>query len=142
MTPIPRDTPSTTPESPDDERALAVTRRFLDARAAGDLDGAAGLVTADAVWHSPVEGPQRGRAAVREALAAACRDTDWFRFTVERLELRAPGCVLATLVNRGERVGEQLDSRQWLGFTVRDGCIADVKIAVDDPAAVERFWEA
>jgi ketosteroid isomerase-like protein len=119
-----------------------VTRRFLAARAAGDVDAAAGLVTPDAVWHSPVEGPQRGRAAVREALAAACRDTDWFRFTVERVELVAPACVLATLVNRGEREGEELDSRQWLGFTVRGGCISDVRIAVDDPAAVERFWEA
>jgi ketosteroid isomerase-like protein len=119
-----------------------VTRRFLDARADGDLDAATALVATDAVWHSPVEGPQRGRAAVREALAAACRDTDWFRFSVERVELVAPDCVLATLVNRGGREGEELDSRQWLGFTVRDGWITDVRIAVDDPAAVERFWEA
>jgi ketosteroid isomerase-like protein len=119
-----------------------VARRFLDARAAGDVERALDLVTPDAIWHSPVEGPQHGRAAVGEALAAACRDTDWFRSRVERLELVAPGCVVATLVNRGERAGEELDSRQWLGLTVRDGCIAEVHIAVDDPAAVERFWEA
>ena len=44
--------------------------------------------------------------------------------------------------NRGERRGEQLDSRQVLLFRVEDGRIAEVRIAVDDPEAVQAFWEA
>lgn len=116
-----------------------VARDFLLSRAIGDYDAAIALLADDAVWHSPVEGPRRGRAAIREALVAAERDTDDFSSVVEDVDVRGDRAV-ATIVNRAMRNGRELSSRQWLGFRFRQGQIAEISIAVDDPAAVERFW--
>jgi ketosteroid isomerase-like protein len=116
-----------------------LARDFLISRSRGDYDAAIALLADDAVWHSPVDGPRRGRAAVREALVAAERETEWFRSVVDDVEVRGDWAV-ATIVNHAERDGRELASRQWLGFRFRGGQIAEIAIAVDDPAAVERFW--
>ncbi len=116
-----------------------LARDFLISRARGDYDAAIALVTDDALWHSPIEGPRRGRAAIREMLVAADRDTDAFSSVVEDVEVRGERAV-ATIVNRGMRDYRELVSRQWLGFRFRDGLIAEISIEVDDPEAVERFW--
>jgi len=116
-----------------------LARDFLISRALGDFDAAVALLADDAVWHSPVDGPRRGLAAIRDALVAAERETDSFRSTVEDVEVRGDRAI-ATIVNHAERDGRELSSRQWLGFRFRDGQIAEISIAVDDQAAVERFW--
>ena len=118
-----------------------LVREFLSARDNEDYEAAIALVTEDCVWHSPINGPERGRNAVREMLEAADRDTAWFRSDVYRVEQRGAR-VLAQVRNRAERHGEELDSLQALAFTVRDGAISEVKIVVDDPEQVEAFWNA
>ena len=123
----------------DSQGHAGLARGFLISRARGDYDAAIALLTGDAVWHSPVDGPRRGRAAIRDALVAADRDTDCFSSEVEDVEVRGDRAV-ATIVNRAMRDNRELASRQWLGFRFRDGLIADISIDVDDPAAVERFW--
>lgn len=121
------------------EPAEAVVRRFLDARERRDYDEAAAETAEDVEWLSPAEGALVGRVAVREALAAAERDTDAFSSTTEHVEARGDQ-VVARVRNRGSRSGEQLDATQDLLFAVRDGAIRRVRIVVDDPAAVEAFW--
>ena len=118
-----------------------LVREFLSARDNEDYEAAIALVTEDCVWHSPINGPERGRNAVREMLEAADRDTTWFRSDVYGVEQRGAR-VLAQVRNRAERHGEELDSLQALAFTVRDGAISEVKIFVDDPEQVEAFWNA
>jgi ketosteroid isomerase-like protein len=123
----------------DTDRHANLARDFLISRARGDYDSAVALLADDAVWHSPVEGPRHGPAAIREMLVAADRDTDCFSSVVEDIEVRGEAAI-ATVVNRGERGDRELDSRQWLGFRFRGGRIAEISIDVDDPEAVERFW--
>ena len=107
--------------TPTDPRHRAnVARDFLLSRAVGDYDAAIALLADDAVWHSPVDGPRRGRAAIREALAAAERDTDDFSSVVEHVDVRGDRAV-ATIVNRAMRNGRELSSRQWLGFRFQEG---------------------
>jgi hypothetical protein len=48
--------------------------------------------------------------------------------------------VVARVRNRGERKGESLDSVQRLVFRCAAGVITDVRIHVDDYAAVSEFW--
>ncbi|HET6171903.1 MAG TPA: hypothetical protein VFD90_04835 [Gaiellales bacterium] len=48
--------------------------------------------------------------------------------------------VVARVRNRGARGAEVLDSLQRLVFRFRNGLISDVRIHVDDPAAVSGFW--
>jgi ketosteroid isomerase-like protein len=116
-----------------------VVERFLAARAAGDVDACVALVADRAVWHSPVGEPQLGRAGFRSALEGAYAETAWF--ATETLGLRPhAGCIAARVRNRGERDGEELDSVQLLVFRVEDGLIVDVRIHVDDAAAVAEFW--
>jgi ketosteroid isomerase-like protein len=118
---------------------LEVARAFLEARAAHDYDRAVELFAEDAVWHSPVDGPRRGRGAIREVLVAAERDTDRFGSRVDRIAVKRDR-VVAVIVNRGEREGRELDSHQALRFGFRGDRITEVEITVDDPAAVEAFW--
>jgi hypothetical protein len=53
---------------------------------------------------------------------------------------RTEGLFAAQVRNRGERGGEELDSVQVFVFQVSDGLIVDVRIHVDDDAAVAEFW--
>ena len=123
-----------------DSTGLAdAARDFLICRTRGDYDAAVALLAADAVWHSPIHGVCRGRAAIREMLVAAERDTDSFSSEIEDVDVRGERAV-ATIVNRAMRDHRGLESRQWLGFRFRGGLIAEISIDVDDPAAVERFW--
>jgi ketosteroid isomerase-like protein len=119
--------------------SIAVVERFLALREAGDVEACIALVADRAVWHSPVGPPKQGRAGFREALEEAYADTHWF--ATETLGIRPHGdAVVARVRNRGERDGELLDSEQFLVFTVVDDVIVDVRIHVDDPAAVAEFW--
>jgi ketosteroid isomerase-like protein len=116
-----------------------VVGRFLEARAAGEVEACVALVSERAVWHSPVGDDLHGRAGVRAALERAYAETAWF--ATETLGVRMhEGRVVARVRNRGERDGDALDSVQLLVFQVEDGLIADVRILVDDPAAVAEFW--
>jgi len=117
----------------------AVVERFLTARERRDVDGCLELVARDATWHSPVGPPQRGREGFRQAIEEAYTGTRWFQ--TETLGVRDDGeAVVARVRNRGERDGETLDSVQRLVFRLAGGLISDVRIHVDDPAAVSGFW--
>lgn len=120
---------------------LAVVRSWLEARARGDLDQAARLMSDDVRWHSPVEGEQRGRSAAREQLEAAERDTLAFESAVRSVRPLPDGRVVAVVRNVGLRDGSALDSEQALVFTVSDGAIAEVRIHVDDLEEVRAFWD-
>ncbi len=123
----------------DSQGHASLARDFLISRDRGDYDAAVALLTDDAVWHSPIYGPRRGRGAIREMLVAAKRDTDCFSSEVEEVDVRGDRAV-AAIVNHALRDDRELESRQCLGFRFRDGLIAEISIDVDDPAAVERFW--
>ncbi len=116
-----------------------VVERFLEARARGDVDACVALVADRATWHSPVGDALHGRPGFRAALEAAYAETAWF--ATETLGVRPrEGLVSALVRNRGERGGDELDSVQLLVFEVEDGLIVEVRIHVDDAAAVAEFW--
>lgn len=116
-----------------------VVGRWLAARAAADLGALSALTAPDAVWESPVHGPVEGRDGLVAQVAAAWEDTE--EFGTETLALRAHGDRAAAVVrNSGRRDGRTLDSLQTLFITVEDGLVARVRVAVDDPAAIEQFW--
>ena len=117
----------------------SVARTWLEARADCDLERLAKLTSEEAVWVSPVEAPVSGRAAVVEQVRAGFADTDDFATELLSLECRENKAV-ATIRNTGRRNGDVLDSLQSLLLSVRDGRVTDVRIAVDDPDAVEAFW--
>ena len=119
-----------------------VVRRFLVARDNDDdFTEAAALTAPDVVWHSPINGPERGRDAVRRMLEEAREDTAWFHSDLYALDARGSR-VTAVVRNVGERKGKRLDSRQVLAFDVTDGEIREIRIFVDDPDAVKAFWNA
>lgn len=118
---------------------VEVVRAFLEARDAGDADGAVEMVHPAAVWESPVHGEVRGRQAIQHALTESTESTEWFRSRVESLHEHGR-LVIASVRNAVERTSEELDSMQALVFRVEDGLITNVTVVVDDPAAVERFW--
>ncbi len=117
----------------------SVARAWLEARADCDLERVARLTSEQAVWESPVEETVSGRTAVVEQVRSGFADTDDFATELLSLECREDRAV-ATIRNTGRRNGEVLDSLQRLFLSVRDGQVAEVRIAVDDPDAVEAFW--
>jgi hypothetical protein len=121
------------------ERTLV--EAWLAARRGGRYDAAVELMSDDVVWDSPVVGARRGRAAVREMLAAA--DAETGSFDSAPLAVRSSGTVVVAAVrNRGRRGSDVLDSVQLLLFEVVDDAIRSVRIVVDDPVAVREFWDA
>jgi ketosteroid isomerase-like protein len=121
--------------------SVQTVRQFLACREARDTAGCLECVADDALWPSPVGSPKRGPAGFAEALEEAYAGTRWF--TTETLGIQLDGGTVAARVrNRGERAGEDLDSVQRLVFRCSDGVITDVRIHVDDPAAVAEFWTA
>jgi ketosteroid isomerase-like protein len=119
--------------------SIEVVERFLDARAAGDVEACVALVADRAIWHSPVGEPEHGRPGFRAALEDAYASTTWFATETLGVRPRA-GVISAQVRNRGERDGQELDSVQLLVFRVEDGLIVDVRIFVDDESAVAEFW--
>jgi len=120
-------------------RAEAVCRQWLRARERCDLAALGDLTAPDAVWHSPVDGAHHGRDNVVEQVRAGFADTE--QFATETLSIEAGvDQVVACVRNTGRRDSELLDSRQLLLMLVRDGLVAEVRVVVDDPDAVRRFW--
>ncbi|MGL6280474.1 MAG: nuclear transport factor 2 family protein [Gaiella sp.] len=117
----------------------AAGREWVLARAAGDLRRVADLTAPDAVWESPVDGPQHGREAVLDEVAAAFDQTDWFASELLSYDARGDTCV-AVIRNRARREGAVLDSLQTLFLRLDQGRVVHVRIAVDDPEAVDAFW--
>ena len=118
---------------------VEVVERFLKYRADGDVEACLCLVSDSGTWHSPVGAPLHGREGFREALQDAYSETRWFVTETLGIQPRGPD-VVAKVRNQGERKGENLDSVQLLVIRVTAGLISDVRIHVDDPAAVAEFW--
>jgi carboxylate-amine ligase len=119
--------------------AEEVVRAWLEARGQGDLRRLAELTATCATWDSPVEGRHVGRDAVVEKVEAAFAETDTFFTDLLSLQVRGDKGV-AVIRNTGRRGDANLDSLQTLFLTVNASEIRSVRIAVDDPAAVEEFW--
>ena len=121
--------------------ARETAENWLDARSACDLERMRGLTDEQATWDSPVLGMLRGREAVLDQVRAGFVDTDDFATELLSLHVRGKQAV-AVIRNSGQREGEELDSLQSMFIRVEEGLVAEVKIAVDDPEAVEAFWSA
>jgi ketosteroid isomerase-like protein len=118
----------------------SVSRAWLDAREKRDLEALAALTHEHAVWESPVEGILRGRARVVEQVRAGFAEPDSFSSQLLSFQQRGHRAV-AIVRNTGRRDDEELDSQQALHFKEQDGLVALVRIVVDDPDAVAKFWE-
>ncbi|HET9938430.1 MAG TPA: nuclear transport factor 2 family protein, partial [Gaiella sp.] len=116
------------------------SRLWLDARSERDLERLAALTARDAVWVSPVDGATSGRDAVVGHVEAGFRETD--AFATELLDFEARGNrAVARIRNVATRDGDELDSLQALVFEEAGGLVSSVRVVVDDPEAVEAFWE-
>lgn len=78
-------------------------------------------------------------AGFREVLDEAYAETRWSRRKRSSCVPRG-AAVVAKVPNLGERRGEVLDSEQLLVFPVAGGLVSDVRISIEDPAAVADFW--
>jgi ketosteroid isomerase-like protein len=125
--------------SADSAADVELVERFLKFRSDGNVDACLSLVADSGTWHSPVGLPLHGREGFREALQEAYSETRWFATETLGVRPRGPD-VVAKVHNQGERKGERLDSIQLLVFRVAAGLIVDVRIHVDDPAAIAEFW--
>ena len=131
---------STTASRPRLPERTGVARRWLEARASRDLRLLARLTAADAAWTSPVEGRSVGRDRVVANVEAGFAETDSFETELLRYEERGARAI-AVIRNVATRNGDELDSRQVLVLDRADGEVTSIRIEVDDPDAVERFWE-
>jgi hypothetical protein len=112
---------------------------WLAARAERDLDRLGMLTASDAIWHSPVEGPQVGRSAVVNEVRRGFEKTD--SFETMTLDVRCDATSAAAKVrNTATRGEKRLDSTQTLYLETDRGVVSEVRIQVDDPTAVEDFW--
>ena len=57
------------------------------------------------------------------------------------IDLLGSDKAVALIRNVARRNGDELDSRQALVFEEAGGVVTSVRILVDDPEAVEAFWE-
>lgn len=117
----------------------SVARRWLLARERCDLAALAELTAEDARWESPIVREVEGREAVVEQIRSGFVDADDFATELLSLEERGDRAV-ALIRNSGSRNGETLDSLQTLFLTITDGHVSGIRVAVDDPEAVEAFW--
>jgi carboxylate-amine ligase len=123
------------------DSTCGVVQQWLEARAHCDLERLAALTAEDAVWRSPVHGELRGRRAVLEQIREAFTDTQEFATELLALECR-PAKAIALIRNTGYRDGEHLDSVQQLFIDLRTALVARVAVVVDDPEAVQAFWDS
>ncbi len=97
------------------------------------------LTASDAIWHSPVEGPQVGRTAVVDEVRRGFEDSDTFE--TQTLDVRCHGAsAMAVVRNIATRGDKQLDSAQTIHLKVSRGAVSEVRIQVDDQTAVTEFW--
>ena len=112
---------------------------WLTARAERDLDRLGMLTAPDAIWHSPVEGAQVGRSAVVNEVRRGFEKTD--SFETRTLDVRCDATSAAAQVrNTATRGDKRLDSTQTLYLKTSRGVVSEVRIQVDDQAAVDEFW--
>jgi hypothetical protein len=113
---------------------------WLIARQDRNLDQLASLTAPNAVWHSPVEGPQIGRSAVVNEVRRGYANTDTFESRLLHVHCHDETSATARIRNIATRAGKHLDSIQTLYIHVADDAVTAVRIEVDDPEAVEAFW--
>lgn len=128
-----------------DTAPLAVTTRYFDALATGDLATVAASMADDIEWHQPGDnrfsGVHRGPAEVG-AMITGMGDVSGGTF---RLEVTAPmmanGELVAVPVRfTGERDGLRMDMTGVDLITVRDGRIVRVDLFSGDGVAEDAFW--
>jgi hypothetical protein len=85
-------------------QAHDLVHAWLAARQDRNLDRLASLTAANAVWHSPVEGPRIGRSAVVEEVRRGYTNAD--SFESELLDVRCPDVTSATVCVQTSRLGK------------------------------------
>jgi hypothetical protein len=116
-----------------------LAQAWLTARAERDLDQLGMLTASDAVWHSPVEGRRKGRAAVIEEVRRGFENAESFETMLIGLRWN-PSAATARIRNIATRQGRELDSVQTLFLRINEGVVSEIQIQVDDQAAVDEFW--
>jgi ketosteroid isomerase-like protein len=111
------------------EENVEVIRTAYDAFERGDLDAVSQLQSPAIEWQTSVEDPDaathRGRAAVRRYIEGYMETFPGLRAELEEC-VEAPGDrVLATVryTGRARASGMEMDWRQWLIYTFKDGLI-------------------
>lgn len=136
---------TTTPTDDANDNPLAVTTRYFDALAAGDLATVGASMADDIEWHQPGDnrfsGVHRGPAAVG-AMIAGMGEVSEGTF---RLEVTGPmmanGELVAVPVSfTGERADARMDMPGVDLITVRGGRIVRVDLFSGDGAAEDAFW--
>jgi ketosteroid isomerase-like protein len=121
------------------DEARELVDAWLSARSAGDLDKLSSLTACDAIWHSPVEGPQVGRSAVVNEVRRGFEHSD--SFETHTLDVHCDATAARVRIrNTATRGGKHLDSIQTLYLQTDRGVVSEVRIEVDDQSAVEEFW--
>jgi ketosteroid isomerase-like protein len=120
----------------------SVVRRLYEARARGDLEGAASFLAWDVEWHEPYEylGSLKGRDAVMTAIRQSMAQTHGtFRLDLHDV-LASDEHVVALVRIAAGRHGQRKTGKVVGIFHVRDGLIQEVWFATDeDVEAVSEF---
>jgi uncharacterized protein len=119
-----------------------IVRSLYEARARGDLEGAASFLAADVEWHEPYEylGSLKGRDAVMAAIRQSMAETHGtFKLDLHDV-LASEDHVVALVRFSAERHGQRMTGKEVGIFHVRDGLIREVWFATDeDVEAVSEF---
>ena len=123
-----------------------VVRRFYEAVARRDLEGALACFSEDAVWFLPgrsmIAGEHRGRDAIGQNVLAQVGPRSGETFRADLLDV-AVGAehVVAVQHASAERNGKRLDITACQLMTVRDGRIVEVRGHYSDQYALDDFWD-
>jgi ketosteroid isomerase-like protein len=119
-----------------------VVRRLYEARASGDLEGAAAVIAPNVVWHEPYEylGTLNGREAVIGAIRQSMAETEG-TFALKVTDLLASDDHVVALVDfSASRHGMAMAGREIGVFRTADGLIQEVWFyTAEDPDAVSEF---
>jgi ketosteroid isomerase-like protein len=120
----------------------AVVRGLYEARAKGDLEGAAAFLAEDVEWHEPYEylGSLKGRNAVMSAIRQSVEETHGtFKLDLHDV-LESSEHVVALVRFSAERHERRMSGKEVGIFHVRNGLIQEVWFATDeDVDAVSEF---
>jgi ketosteroid isomerase-like protein len=126
--------------------ASEVVRRFYEAVARRDLEGALACFSEDAVWILPgrsmIAGEHRGRDAIGEKVLSQVGPRSGETFRAELLDVAVgEKYVVAVQHASAERNGKRLDITACQLMTIRSGRIVEVRGHYSDQSALDDFWD-
>ena len=126
--------------------AEEVVRRFYDAVARRDLDGALACFSEDAVWILPgrsmIAGEHRGRDAIGRNVLGQVGPRSGETFRADLLDVAVgEEHVVAVQHATAERNGKRLDITACQLLRIEDGRIVEVRGHYSDQYALDDFWD-